>query len=178
MSNLFNTQEGELFKGVQSDLNKAKKGTPQYEAWLRKYKEKRPSTDSEETDAKKALAKQTSKEQNTGKETLKERKELAGVRTVTDKDVKAALDSVPAGEDKTVNVGGIDCTFIQDDESLMVTIPSHYTGRTKTAYYVNQPKDKLSNKELGVIASSINKTINMYPDEYLPHRDGEVYSSK
>ena len=177
MSSLFNTQDGELFEGVQSDINKAKKGTPQYEEWLRKFKEKRPASEVEENVAKKALSKET-KEQNKGKETLKERKELAGVRTVTDKDVKSALDSIPAGEDKTVNVGGIDCTFIQDDESLMVTIQSPYTGRVKTSYYVNQPKDKLSNKELGVIASSINKTINMYPDEYLPHRDGEVYSSK
>lgn len=44
MNALFNTQDGELFEGVQSDINKARKGTPQYEEWLRKFKEKRKAT--------------------------------------------------------------------------------------------------------------------------------------
>lgn len=44
MNALFNTQDGELFDGVQSDINKARKGTPQYEEWLRKFKEKRKAT--------------------------------------------------------------------------------------------------------------------------------------
>jgi len=53
MTHLFNTPENGLFKGIKSDLtlakaqsqpqslNKAKKGTPEYEEWLRKYREKR-----------------------------------------------------------------------------------------------------------------------------------------
>lgn len=41
MENLFNIKDGEEVLGVKS-LNKAnKKGTPQYEEWLRKYREKR-----------------------------------------------------------------------------------------------------------------------------------------
>ena len=54
MAQLFNTPENGLFKGIKSDLtlakaqpqseqslSKAKKGTPEYEEWLRKYREKR-----------------------------------------------------------------------------------------------------------------------------------------
>lgn len=38
---MFNTQQGELFTGVRADMNKAVKGTPSYDEWLRKYHEKR-----------------------------------------------------------------------------------------------------------------------------------------
>jgi hypothetical protein len=45
MSQLFNTPDNAEFLGVQADtdygLEKARKGTPQYEEWLRKYREKR-----------------------------------------------------------------------------------------------------------------------------------------
>ena len=53
MTQLFNTQENDLFKGIKSELtlakakaqsqslSKAKRGTSEYEDWLRKYREKR-----------------------------------------------------------------------------------------------------------------------------------------
>jgi hypothetical protein len=58
---LFNTEDGEQFHGVLDDLAKARKGTPQYEEWLRKYREKKgakkPDDHSTREAAKEALDK-------------------------------------------------------------------------------------------------------------------------
>lgn len=45
MNSLFNIKDNQEFLGIRSEasLSKAKKDTPQYEEWLRKYREKRAS---------------------------------------------------------------------------------------------------------------------------------------
>ena len=58
---LFNTKDGEEFVGIQSDIQKARKGTPEYEEWLRKYREKRgksADSSSKSEAAKQILSKQ------------------------------------------------------------------------------------------------------------------------
>ena len=60
---MFNTKDGELFQDIRTDVefDKAKKGTQQYEEWLRKYREKKSqaSKDSEGKTEKKTPEKKS-----------------------------------------------------------------------------------------------------------------------
>ena len=86
MNSLFNTQDGELFEGVQTDINKAKKGTPQYEEWLRKFKEKRSATKSDETP-------KLTKEQQRLKASLELEKNDDGSPAYTKEEIDEIVDS-------------------------------------------------------------------------------------
>lgn len=61
---LFNTPDGQEFVGIQTDneFGKAKKGSPEYEEWLRKYREKRGKKPEEKEEAKRKAKEELSKQ--------------------------------------------------------------------------------------------------------------------
>lgn len=104
MAKLFNIPDGAEFTGVKSvnrseELEKAKKGTPEYEEWLRKYREKKGIKPKQQE-----LPFPEFKGKNFGvsKKTLLEKPP----KFVTDKEVwEKAVDKVTAGGTKGAGYG-------------------------------------------------------------------------
>lgn len=134
------------------NLEKAKKGTPQYEEWLRKYREKHPDA-----------AEGTPKNPNT----LKARKALAGIKTATVNDVQESLKNLPKGI-SSVNIAGVKVVVDSAEDSFKVSVPSQIDSSQKQVLYLAAPAEKLTKKDMGDIAAGINKVVNQWPDSYLP----------
>ena len=147
----------ENVKGLR--IEKAKKGSPEYEEWLRKYREKRSGKKPEETEKK-------PKKEN--QETIKARKALAGITSATAADVSQAVNLAADKGATPSRIGGVNVTIHSDDESTMFQVHSDYSQASATAATFMVPKSKLTKKDMGDVAVAINKIINGQPDYYLP----------
>jgi hypothetical protein len=165
---LFNTEDGKLFHGSKSDLAKARKGTPEYNEWLEKYRAKKGVSTSISPESA-SSTKQTKKEQQK-QDSLKARKALAGVSTLTTASVKEAFKDFPKEGSRQLKINGVNVVVLSDEDSVVVQVPSLVNSSTKQAAYIARSADKLTNLDFGMIAKGVNKIINSYKDDYLPKR--------
>lgn len=154
-------------------LAKAKKGTPEYDDWLAKYRARRGPA---KEPVKKEVAKETLHKEDKNPNTLRARKAKAGITTATKTEVRAALSTIDHTGSKTVNIAGVDVTVHSDEESVMLQAKP-MNGGSRTVCTINSPLSDLKANDYDVIARSLNKLVNGYPDEFLPKPGAEEMDS-
>lgn len=119
-NSLFNTPDGQEFEGIQADaeFGKAKKGSPEYDEWLRKYREKRGRKSDDDTLSKKKAAKETlSRSESNPDDTYYCRgKEIDSKFKVTKEQVVDKL------KESGINVNADDLLFDNSGKTLSVSI--------------------------------------------------------
>jgi hypothetical protein len=158
MSKLFNTEDGEQFHGVLDDLAKARKGTPQYEEWLRKYREKKGANNKEVADTaaetKRLLALSPEERSEAWKKSkfkdgkhisAKEEKRRASIESRAQdlNEIEKMQAKADAEKDGGFKVDGVSVSDSQKRAAIRTTSVS--AAHTKLRSYSNNPDKFLSN---------------------------------